>query len=837
MSALLQDLRFALRTLRKSPGFTTTAILTLALGIGSVAVVFTVAERSILNPLPFHHSEQLVSINEIVPIISKTKTLRVTAPDFLDYQSQSHSFSAVAAYNFRNFELSGGLQPEQVQAMRATASLFPILQVAPELGRPFTQEEDDKGLKVCVISDRLWRRWFGADRGALGKTIALDRAPFTVLGVMPPTFDSVPDKNSEPTKTDIWLPMSFSPAERMARADNWDYNAIARLKPGITVAQATADVNAIARRILQDFLDKTPEVRAMNFTFSALAVPLGPQISSSVRPLVLALGGAVMFVLLIACINVANLLLARGAGRQQEIAVRLALGATRLRVAQQIVVESLLLALAGSLAGALLAWWAASALPAVAPPRFALLAEATFDWKIVGASVAVALLCAVITGLAPAFAATRSLNIMSLRERSAAAPHGSSRLRSLLVAAELASATILLIGAGLLMRTFTGLVHTRAGFEPGGAVAGAIRLPSAEYKTLAEQREFYDRLLAQLRSLPGTDFAGVGATLPLKGTRSERSITPEGYVSTEKRIQTAAMTPTIGDYLQAIGADLLRGRYLTHDDTATALPVAVVNESLAKRYWPNQDAVGKRLRWGNGSANKKPWLTIVGVVADLKQFSLDAQGVDQVFVPGEQLATTAFDNDEGFTAVGATMGQYSSMFVVVRGRGAEATLEAGLRNAVRSIDKSLALAHVEPLRETYAESAAPERFNMLLMGGFAALALLLAAIGVYGVIAYSVAQRTREIGVRIALGAGRGDVLRMVLGAGARLAAMACAIGLVIAAALTPLLKSLLYGVKPLDVLTFVAVPAVLFAAAALASYVPAARATKLDPLEALRHE
>lgn len=833
MHRVLQELRVALRTLRKTPGFTAAAVLTLALGIGSVGVVSTLAEHAILNPLPYPHAEQLVSINEIVPIISKTALLRLTAPDFLDYQAQSHSFSAVAAYTFRIFELSGGKQSEQVQAMRATATLFSVLQAMPELGRPFTQTEDDKGEKVCVISDRLWRRWFGADQGAIGRTIALDRKPYIVVGVMPASFDAAPDKDVE-IKTDIWIPMSFTPGERAARADNYSYNAIARLQPGVTVAQSTDEVNTIAHRILQDFLNKTPEVRAMNFTFTAVARPLGPQISSTVHPLVLALGGAVMFVLLIACVNVANLLLARGAGREQEIAVRLALGATRARVAQQIVAESLVLALAGSAAGALLAWWAVSALPAIVPPRFALLAEAAFNWKIVGISIVIASLCAIVTGAAPAFSATRTLNVMALRERTAAGGRRSARLRSTLVAAELAAATVLLIGAGLLMRTFSGLLHTSAGFEPQGAVAGFLRLPSAEYKTLQQERDFYDRLISELRALPGTDFAGLGVTLPLKGTRSERSITPEAYVETEKRIHIAAMTPTAGDYLQAIGADLLRGRYLTQGDSANARPVAVVSASLARRYWSGQDVIGKRFQWGTDS--KKPWITIVGEVADVKQFSLDAQGIDQIYVPAEQLMSS-FDNDTEGSAAAAMMSQYRAMYAVVRGRSAYEAQEAGLRHAVRRLDPQLAVADVEALSETYVQSAAPERFNMLLISGFAMLALVLAAIGVYGVMAYSVAQRTQEIGIRMALGASSAGVAQMVLRSALGLAIMGVGMGAVAAAGLTPLLKSLLFGVKPLDGLTFAVVAVGLLAVAALASYVPARRATKVDPMVALRYE
>ena len=823
------DARYALRQMRRAPSFAVAAILTLAIGIGANTAIFSIADRALLNPLPFPDPDRLVTINEIVPLIAD-RPIRLPAPDLIDYEHQSHAFEALGGWTARTFEVSGGRESERVQGVRATASFFAVLRVGPAIGRSFTADEDEGGASVCVVSDGLWRRWFGADPLVLGRTIHLDRVPYRVIGVMPRGFEFPLRGADTASVTDIWVPMSLTPDERQARGDNWSYNGIARMKPGVTLPQATADVNAVAQEIVREL----PRDRAGLLTFRALAQPLGDQLSRTVRPLVVALAGAVACVLLIACVNVANLLLARGARREKEVAVRVALGASRGRIVRQLISETVVLALLAAGLGALLAWWTTGVLSGLVPTRFALLAQADFSWRVLFFTGGIAVATAVVVAIVPGLAATRRQRFEALGDRGASSDGvRHQRLRSALIVAEMALALVLLVGAGLLVRSFRDLLETSGGFRPESAVAGHVTLPASDYPDAVRERQAYRSLLDRLRGAPGVQFVGIGTALPLKGRRFERAFTPDQYVPPPNaRFNIVGMTTIDGAYLQAIGATLLAGRYFTPEDSAQGAPVAIVTQSVARQYWPGQDPIGKRLKWGIVQS-PAPWLTVVGMVADVKQDSLDAAGAPQIYVAADQAEQTIVASMQREF----TIAQLRSMFIVVRGEARAEALVASVRDAVHGVDSRLAVDGLEPLTETVAASAAPQRFNMLLMASLAGMALLLAAIGIYGVVAYSVAQRTQEIGIRLALGADGRAVVGMILRRGMALAGAGVAIGTAAAAALAPMLGALLFGVKPLDAPTFVSVALLLLAVAALATYLPARRATKVDPMLALRQE
>jgi putative ABC transport system permease protein len=822
VDALRRDLRYAWRLLSKEPGFALIAILTLAIGIGAVTVMVGVADATLLNPLPFPHPDRLVTLHEVVPAITD-RPIRLTAPDLVDFEEQTRAFDAVAGWTPKTYELSGGRDSERVVGLRATASLFRALGVHPALGRTFTDQEDRDGVRVTVISHGLWERWFGADPRVLGQTVHLDREPYKVIGVMPRGFAfPVTGMTDSGAATDLWVPMSLTPNERAARADNWDYNGLGRMGPDVTLAQANSDVNGVAQRIVRDALKG-------ELKFSAVVRPLAGQVAGSVRSLVQALLGAVAGVLLIACVNVANLLLARGARRDKELAMRAALGATRGRIVAQLLAETLQLAALGAAGGALLAWWITGLLQRIVPPGLAVLAQAAFSWRTLTFAAGIAAGTALLVGALPAIAAA-GLRVDTLKQPGAA---GSGvrhrRMRSALVVAEVALALVLLVGAGLLARSFRDLLAASGGFEPEGAVAASVSLPTAQYPDAARERPFYRALYERLRAVQNVEFVGFGATLPLSGPRSERVFTPSDYSPPPgATMNIAAMTPVSGEYLQAIGATLVRGRYFTPRDDAAGEAVAIVTQSLARQYWPGLDPLGRRLKW-NGSG----WSTVVGVVGDVKLDGLGTAAGLQVYVPADQIEHSIMPEYQSrFTA-----GQLRSMYVVLRGRGAPEALEGALRNAVRSLDSQLAVAELRPLEATVAASAAPQRFDMLLMAAFAFLALLLASIGIYGVTSYAVAQRTREIGIRIALGADAHATARMVLRSGLRLAALGVAIGTAAAAVLAPALGALLFGVKPLDGPTYAAVALMLMIVAAGATWIPARRATKVDPMLALRAE
>jgi putative ABC transport system permease protein len=823
------DLRYALRQMGHAPAFAMAAIATLSIGIGATTAIFSIADAALLNPLPFPNPERLVTLNEIVPLIAD-RPIRLPAPHLVEYASQSRSFDAVGGWTPRTFEVSGDRESERIQGARTTASLFDVLGVRPALGRTFSADEDRDGIAVCVISDGLWRRRFGADPSVLGRTVHLDRQPYRIIGVMPRAFTYPLRGTDSDAATDLWIPMSFTAKERNAWADNWDYNGVARLKAGVSSAAASADVDAIAKHIVGNL--NIDDGRGHAFTFSAVARPLAPQISGRVRPLVLALAGAVGCLLLIACVNVANLLLARGAHRRREMAVRAALGAGRGRLLRQLMTEALLLSVVSAGVGTVLAWWTTAAITRILPSRFAVLAEAHVSGTALAVAIGLSLCTTILAGIIPGLVGAGAGRAASLNVRAEASSPVLRRVRSTLVVVEIALALVLLVGAGLLVRTLQDLLKTSGGFEPDHAISASISLPEQAYPTRESERQLYREIVDRLHGT-GIDFAGIGSTLPLSGRRSERTFWPEGSTAPANAgYYIAGLCAVSPEYLPAIGASLHGGRLFTPDDDAGAPPVAIVSASLARQYWPGPDAVGKRLKWG-GPEGQRDWLQVVGVIADLKLDSLDAPGAMQIFVPADQLE---YSIDAAESAEFA-LRQLREMYIVVRGAAPEAAMIARLRDTVRSLDSNLAVASLAPLGEAVTASAAPQRFNMFLMGAFAGIALLLAVVGLYGLVSYSVAQRAREFGIRMAMGAASASVVRMVVREGLVLAAVGAAVGVGAAAALAPALRSLLYGVKPIDVPTFAVVTMLLFVVAGVAAYLPARRATAVDPTSALRAE
>ena len=823
MSTLLQDFRFGLRMLAKSPGFTAVAVLTLALGIGPNTAIFTLMNSVLLRPLPYREPQRLVLIKEKLAQFS-SEPLNVPASDIGDFQRQNQSFSAVAGFHPVHMELSGGIQPERITATRVSPSLFPLLGGAPLMGRTFLEEEDHPGKLVAMLSYDTWQSRFAGSADVLGKSILLDRQPYTVIGIMPKGFEFPLD--TEPLQpASLWIPLALTRDELTDYGDNYDYEVVARLKPGVTQAQADSDVNAIAGRILQAY--PIPEAMKSGFSLGAMTVPLHAAVTGRVAKLLWILLGAVGVVLLIACVNVANLLLGRTADRQKEIAVRAALGAGRWRLARQFFIESVLLALGGGGLGLLLAMWGTHLLLALSPVDLPAVGAIGVDGRVLGFTLGLSVLTGILFGVGPGLAMTSADPHAMLKESAAGAgqPIRHRALRSALVVTEAALAVVLLVGAGLLVRSFNFLRSTQPGFRTDHLTTMSLDLPEAKYRRGEDVLGFYQTLLDRFRILPGVVNVGAGTSVPMVNTNWDHVFTPEGYVggASEKRPDSWHAL-VLGNYFQTLQIPLIRGRYFTDQDRQGSLPVVIISESIARRYWPGQDPLGKRLKWGPPES-QDPWLTIVGVVGDVKQLKLGEPTALHTYQPYLQLP-------EHWTS---GLGRW--LAVAVRAPGKPAGLDSSLREGVRSLDRDLAIAHFETVDEAISQSLASPRFVTLLMTAFAVLALVLCSVGLYAVVSFAVSRRTHEVGLRVALGAKRADVLKLVIGQGVTLTLLGVGIGILGAMGGTRFLESLLYGVKPTDPLTLVAVAALLMGVAFLASYIPARRAAKVDPMEALRYE
>jgi putative ABC transport system permease protein len=816
MNNLWQDIRFGLRMLWKSPGFTLVTILALALGIGANSAIFSVVNGVLLRPLPFKTAERLVFLSEWS---QQVPDMSVSYPNYQDWRDQSTVFDQLAAFRSAGYILTGTGDPERLTAREVSASFFPALGVSPALGRNFTTDEDKPGANhTVVISYGLWQRRFGGNSNIVGQTITLNDQSFTVVGVLPQTFEWQ-------APVDLFVPIAPSLGNDLnARDDHPGIYLIGTLKPGVTVEQARAELTTITARLAQQY----PKTNNGNsFTLAKLQ----DRATEDIRAALLVVLAAVGFVLLIACANVANLLLARAATRTKEIAIRTALGAGRWRIIRQLLTESILLALAGGALGLLFAMWGVDALRAVIPdevPRL-LVSSIGLDTRVLLFTLAVSVVTGLLFGLAPAIQISKANLNEALKEGGRSATGGAHRnyVRSLLVVSEVALSLLLLVGAGLLMKSFLNLQRADIGFNPEHVLTMRISLPDARYTENAQIENFYRTLLERVEHLPGVQYAGLTRGLPMSGG-IESGITIEGHEVTDRKDTLVAVNLAVTpDYFRAMEIPLIKGRYFTDQDKTDAPPVVLIDEMLATRYFAGQDPIGKRIRLGGPDA-PFPWMQVVGVVKHVKHYGPDEEGRVEIYRPYFQLLDMP-------NVPGARIN--NSMVLAVRTTGEPTALTGAIRNAVLEIDKDQPISLVQTMNQIVASAVSSQKFATWLLAIFATVALMLAALGLYGVMAYSVTQRTHEIGIRIALGAAQRDVLQLIVGHGMRLTLIGVAIGLVGSFVVTRLMKSLLYGVSAADPLTYGGVAVLLALVALVACLIPARRAMKVDPMVALRYE
>jgi predicted permease len=803
-----QDLRYCARMLVKQPAFSLIAVLTLALGIGANTAIFSVVNAVLLRPLPYADDERLVMIWGKFPAAG-TERASVSVPEFIDYRDRTHSFAQIGIYGDKDFTLTGRGEAERFTGALVSANLLSLLGVNPALGRHFLVEENQPDRShVVILSYGLWQRRFGGDPQLIGQGIILDGLNYTVVGVMPPGF------KSPWAGTEIWRPLDITAARLNQRYSRW-LSCVARLKPGVTMAQAQAEMDALARSMQQEH----PRFYGANSDWGINLISLRHELAGDVRdalPILLAVVGCV---LLIACANVANLLLSRATARQKEMAMRAALGAGRLRLIRQLLTESILLAGAGGSLGMLLALWSNVHLIKLGPPELFSGGPVGIDGRVLLFTLLVSLLTALLFGLAPAWQ-TSKLNLNDvLKEGGRNASAGGGRLRNLLVIGEIAMALTLLVGAGLALRSFHRLLQVDPGFDPANVLTMRLDLSPVEYPEGHQQRAFYEHVLSRIEFLPGVQAAGAVHNLPLGGWGNERSFSIEGQPEPSLSVDFYQASP---HYFSAMGMRVTSGRFFTGDDREDRPGVAIINETLARRFFTNQNPLGKRIKMGNATG-PFPWLSIVGVVRDVKQNGLDEETKPALYVHYLQPPTPGW--------------KFQYMFLAVRTQTDSLSLLPALRNTVQALDKNQPVYRVATMEQLLARSVAARKFGMLLLALFAALALALSVIGLYSVLAYAVTRRMHEIGIRMALGAQRNDVLKLVVKQGMALALIGIAVGLSASFALTRLMKSLLFGVEPTDPLTFSVVALLLTLVALLACWIPARRATKVDPLLALRRQ
>jgi putative ABC transport system permease protein len=797
LEALWQDLRFGARMLFKQPGFTAIAALTLALGIGANITIFSVVNSVLLRPLPYPNSDRLVFLWSDSPKLNIRERASAYA-NFSEWRDQNKSFEDLAVFDPTVVTLTGGAEPEQVMSVRASANLFPLLGVAPMLGRTFTADEEQQKVRVVVLSHGLWRRRFGASPNVLGQTLEIDGVSSQVIGVMPQHF-----KSGE--ETPIWEPHTLFPdwEAQKAQRGTGSWQVVGRLKPRVSLEQARTEMNTIAQRLEQAYPDA-------NKGLGVNLVPFQLQYTgSNVRLALWMLFGAVVLVLLIACTNVANLMLARGIAREREMAIRMALGAGRLRLIRQLLTESALLVLLAGAGGLLIASWGIRAVLSFSPANLPRLDGVAIDAKALAFTTIVSLLTGLLFGLAPALK-------ISQTQPGAALKAGRSASGGLLVITEFGLAVLLLAGAGLLLRSFSKLQAVDPGFDTARAMT--IQLTPPRNSTADQWRDFYQQVSERIAALPGVEAAGLTKEIVISGDPAEL-ITVEGAApdsSATARIPFRRDVISEG-FFQTLRVPLRKGRFFNTQDNQGAMRVTIINETMARRFWPGEEALGKRFKLGAAQSDS-PWLTVVGVVGDMRRQSLERQPIAQIFRPYLQSPERR-------------------MILLVRTTGEPTQLAPLVRNEIRALDKTVLVNGISTLESLIARNVAQRRFQTWLLTLFSALALLLSAVGIYGLMNQSVAMCTREIGTRMALGAQPRDVLRLVIGQGMRLALCGIGIGLMAAFGLTRVLTGLLFGVTATDPTTFVAAPLVLLAAALLACFVPARRATKVDPMVALRHE
>src|ERR1041384_7189868 len=811
MQQLIHDLRYAVRGLIKRPGFTIIAVMTLALGIGANSAIFSVVDGVLLRSLPLPDAQSLYAVHTGAAIFNRYDG-PFSYPEYQDVVEQTRSFQNIGAWYDSDANLSEGAQPERVTLRVVLPSLLPTLGIEPVRGRNFLSEETTKGRDhVALITYGLWQRRFSGADDAVGKSVRLDNVEYQIVGVLPPDFQFE-------APVDLWLLLTTTDPGLQVRNSHF-LRVIARLRPGVSEKSAAADLSAVAKYESDNFPDMFPPSAGFDFR----ARPYLDDIVGDVRLPLYILLAAVGFVLLIACTNVANLLLAKAAPRQREIALRTALGARKYHLLRQLLTESMLLAIIAGGIGVLLATWGTAALVALTPDTLPRAREIGFDWRVLAFTSGVALTTGIVFGLMPAIWGPRVDLTDALKEGSRGSTAGGGSLRKSLVVAEVALSVMLLVGAGLMLRSFSQLRSVNPGFQTDHALTLRVSLPVPEGRiTPADEARFmsfYDRTLARLSELPGVTAAGATNMIPLDGNGTDRLIEVEGYVPRDTSdmpdAQNRQATP---GWFAAMGIPLMRGRLIERSDDEKAARVVVVNEAFAKRFYANGDAIGKRIRLGKLTSDF-PWATIVGVVGDVRGFALEEPPLPTMYWPVAQIRAPP------------------SLAIVVRTESDPAALAPAVRDAIAEIDKTQPIYDMQPLDQLVAKSLGQRRFTLTLMVLFGVIALVLSAIGIYGVMAFAVTQRTQEIGIRMALGARAIDVLKMVVGSGMFLALIGVAVGLIGAFALTRLMASLLFGVSPTDLVTFGLVTTGLLMVALLACYLPARRATKVDPLVALRYE
>jgi putative ABC transport system permease protein len=798
MQTLWQDMRYGARMLRKQPGFTLIAVLTLALGIGANTAIFSVVNSVLLRPLPYEAPDRLVYVWDSNPTAGFPR-FASSPPNFADWRQEQQSFEYLAAFLGWSFNLTGRGEPERLLGARISAEMFPLLGVKPLLGRTFLPEEDKAGKnRVALLSQALWRRRFGEDRNAIGQSITLNGESYTIVGVIPPDF-------RVPSQSELWIPGGF---DDLTRRGNHMLGVIGRLKPGVTLAQAQTDMQTIASRLEQQYPDT-------NKGWGVRLDPLFDVVVGDVRLALWVLLAAVGFVLLIGCVNVANLLLARAVTRQREVAIRVALGAGRWRIVRQMLTESVLLALAGGVLGLLLSAWGVEMLTSLSAGRIPRVEEIGLDHSALGFTLLVSLLTGLFFGLAPALQSSKPDLNESLKEsgKGGEMVRRGNRARSLLVVVEIAMSLALLIGAGLLFKSFLRLQHVKLGFQPENLMTAQISLPPAKYADRQQRNSFFQNLLQQISAAPGVQSAGVVDPLPLAGDTTWEFFIEGGPLLPNGRGQNTNFRRCTPDYFRAMSIPLLRGRLFTERDTPESEQVVIINETLQRRFFPNADPLGKRIAFDGANG---PWHTIVGVVGDVRHFGIEQEAGLELYRPFAQTPTRF-------------------VTLVVKSSLDPGVVVASVRREVSSLDSEQPIHSIRPMTEIVARDIAPERFNLTLLAVFAAVALLLAVIGVYGVMSYAVTQRTREIGLRVALGAQARDMFKLVVVQAMWLVLAGVASGVGVALTLTRLMKKLLFEVEANDPLTFTALSLSLTVVALLASWIPARRATKVDPMIALR--
>lgn len=810
MGEILQDLKFGWRMLAANPGFTAVAIIALALGIGANTAIFSVVNAVALRPLPIHQPDRVVAIHEKYTQIGLA-SIGVSAPDFADISRLTNIFQNTAVLTSQNFNLTGAGRPERVNGFLVTNGFFSLMGVKPLLGRWFLPSEDQPGADhEAVLSDGLWKGVFGADPHVVGKDITLDGENYTVVGVMPASFDL---PNMTP---DLWAPLALTPAQLdpvKQRSHQW-LSMVARLRPGVTLAQAQTALNSVASRLMREYPNYFPP----HIGYGMNAVPLFSDLIGSTGKFLFVLLTAVGFVLLIACSNVANLMLARSTARSREMAVRAALGAGRLRIVRQLLTESVLLAVIGGAIGLFLAVWGVELLKMVGPNNVPRLNEASVDGHVLAFTAIASLIAGVLFGLAPALDASKTNLHETLKEggRSGSAGAGRQRLRSLLVIGEVALTLVLLVGCFLMIESFNHLLDVNPGFDPHNVLTLQITLPATQYSKPAQMTGFYNTLLDRVSHLPGVKSAGAVDVLPFNQFGNSGTFFIEGEPPRAGEIWPHADVRRIMPGLfSTLRVPLKQGRVFTDGDTASSPHVAIIDDVLAREYWPNEDPIGHRVAMASSTPE---WYTVVGIVGNVRNRGFSAPRKGVLYFPLAQWPKP-------------------HMSLVIRTASNPDAVAGAVRQAVASIDRQQPVYSVKTMEQYVSESVTDQRLAVYLLAAFAALALILAAVGIYGVISYSVSQRTHEIGVRAALGAQQGDILRMILRQGLWLALLGAGAGIVAALGLTQLMASILYGVKPYDPLAFVVVAPTLIAVALFACYLPARRATKVDPTIALRHE